>query len=709
MLQMMMEDTPLGAEHGNLYCSTNPPYQRMSPPFATQVFSGAQDNSSDLARQQFSPEPYYQQEQVFNKMPARGFQSSQTRYQPYASQTSVVFSKQSPTSVYDQHNPYQQPISSQQQFRNSVEPVWINAGTTMHDSMYSRNCNSNNNSNNSSMLYPAQSSGQFSQDVTNLTSYYDSNIVHHQTFGSTINSSGNINRGYSPYTYNNQALVNTQSRIMDKKVSPEVKKRATKKRKKKGANEPQRPVSAYALFFRDTQAAIKAENSSATFGEISKIVASMWDSLSEEAKQVYKQKTETAKRDYLKHLAAFRANMISKGNLDAEEEDLQPLSVLRDKMAEQRATTSSPSSSNNSSSSVIDLTESTEENLPPPPRLHLAPGISHPDIQLGEPELKLHPVSMNNTVMLNTTTGGQQQVAQSMRPPSPVILTKIIVPGQNGAQSTIHLINSVSNTSTNTVMQQPTMAPPVLNQPTAKHIVMHPQTSPVVKPQNITAATPSPPPPIQLRNIVSQQPDSPITFLPNKPGQIIRVVPSQSGGVTFAQSNLNPDAVKGRIIKMVDVVRPVRTPSPSIQTQQDIQQSQMLSKSQDHTPILQLLAQETSESRMQVHERDISQNEENEIDENALMQIPQQNLLQTESHIASMDINKTTTEQDQGLSRAGIDDAPPRRCVREGCNNLAVSCPYWDNEYCSNECVYSHCRDVFDAWVSTRQVTTSVV
>ena len=37
---------------------------------------------------------------------------------------------------------------------------------------------------------------------------------------------------------------------------------------------------------RDTQAAIKAENSMATFGEISKIVASMWDSLSEEAKQV---------------------------------------------------------------------------------------------------------------------------------------------------------------------------------------------------------------------------------------------------------------------------------------------------------------------------------------------------------------------------------------------------------------------------------------
>uniref|UniRef100_A0A3B5LM01 TOX high mobility group box family member 4 b n=1 Tax=Xiphophorus couchianus TaxID=32473 RepID=A0A3B5LM01_9TELE len=59
-----------------------------------------------------------------------------------------------------------------------------------------------------------------------------------------------------------------------------------KGRKKKDPNEPQKPVSAYALFFRDTQAAIKGQNPNATFGEVSKIVASMWDSLGEEQKQV---------------------------------------------------------------------------------------------------------------------------------------------------------------------------------------------------------------------------------------------------------------------------------------------------------------------------------------------------------------------------------------------------------------------------------------
>lgn len=47
-----------------------------------------------------------------------------------------------------------------------------------------------------------------------------------------------------------------------------------------------RPVSAYALFFRDTQAAIKGQNPNASFGEVSKIVASMWDALDADSKNV---------------------------------------------------------------------------------------------------------------------------------------------------------------------------------------------------------------------------------------------------------------------------------------------------------------------------------------------------------------------------------------------------------------------------------------
>jgi hypothetical protein len=31
-------------------------------------------------------------------------------------------------------------------------------------------------------------------------------------------------------------------------------------------------------------------------------------------------------------------------------------------------------------------------------------------------------------------------------------------------------------------------------------------------------------------------------------------------------------------------------------------------------------------------------------------------------------------------------------CIRSGCPNAAISSPDWENEYCSNECVVSHCR-----------------
>lgn len=102
-------------------------------------------------------------------------------------------------------------------------------------------------------------------------------------------------------------------------VGKEIKKtKVSKKKKKKDPNEPQKPVSAYALFFRDTQAAIKSQNSNASFGEVSKIVASMWDALETEHKDVYKKKAEVAKKDYLKALAAYRASLVQKSGKEQQ-------------------------------------------------------------------------------------------------------------------------------------------------------------------------------------------------------------------------------------------------------------------------------------------------------------------------------------------------------------------------------------------------------
>lgn len=71
-------------------------------------------------------------------------------------------------------------------------------------------------------------------------------------------------------------------------------------------SEPAKPLSAYALFFRDTVSAIKQQNPTCSFQELSKIVASMWDALDAVHKGVYNKKHETARTEYLKQLRIYQ-------------------------------------------------------------------------------------------------------------------------------------------------------------------------------------------------------------------------------------------------------------------------------------------------------------------------------------------------------------------------------------------------------------------
>ncbi|CAL4080397.1 unnamed protein product, partial [Meganyctiphanes norvegica] len=82
-------------------------------------------------------------------------------------------------------------------------------------------------------------------------------------------------------------------------------------KKKRDPNEPQKPPSAYALFFKETQAPIKIQNPTATFGEVAKIVGSLWSSLDDEHKNQYKKKQELAKKEYLQALNKYKASLAS--------------------------------------------------------------------------------------------------------------------------------------------------------------------------------------------------------------------------------------------------------------------------------------------------------------------------------------------------------------------------------------------------------------
>lgn len=60
------------------------------------------------------------------------------------------------------------------------------------------------------------------------------------------------------------------------------------------------------------------------------------------------------------------------------------------------------------------------------------------------------------------------------------------------------------------------------------------------------------------------------------------------------------------------------------------------------------------------------------------------------------------------VSGSPVTLSPQPRCVRSGCENPPVVSKDWDSEYCSNECVVKHCRDVFLAWVASRNSNTVV-
>ena len=126
---------------------------------------------------------------------------------------------------------------------------------------------------------------------------------HHQQHQQHQQHHHDIKRPHSDFRTENMNIAN-----------PAKKPKVSRRKKKRDPHEPQKPVSAYALFFRDRQANIKSHNPNLSFGEVSKMVASMWDQLDAESKAHYKKRTEMAKKDYLRQLAAYRASIVSKGH-----------------------------------------------------------------------------------------------------------------------------------------------------------------------------------------------------------------------------------------------------------------------------------------------------------------------------------------------------------------------------------------------------------
>ncbi|KAG7221484.1 hypothetical protein INR49_002459 [Caranx melampygus] len=364
-------------------------------------------------------------------------------------------------------------------------------------------------------------------------------------------------------------------------------------------NEPQKPVSAYALFFRDTQAAIKGQNPNATFGEVSKIVASMWDSLGEEQKQVYKRKNEAAKKDYLKALAEYRAGQNSQvSSCHLHLLPLKSWTPLRRRL-----------------------------HLPPrllqsQPHLPLRPGRPGHQVPALQPggehhhqhlHLQHHPGPAQVTTRSRTGASKQQQNPPAA--PNPPTVTKIII------KQTQLPSGGVSVTAT--PASSPRQPPPLQQMQ-------------------------STPPPPRLQQMVHAQAPPPLQAKP------------RGGGAAAATA---PPPLQ---IKVVPSSR----------------------QSDSSTPILVTSAGETPASGSSSSALTV------EVGQSAAVVAGGEEVAEAEDGM-EVEVNVTPGPSVTPTSSPNI-------CVRAGCTNPAVESKDWDKEYCSNECVATHCRCVYCICVPRR-------
>ncbi|CAM4589846.1 unnamed protein product [Leuciscus chuanchicus] len=400
-----------------------------------------------------------------------------------------------------------------------------------------------------------------------------------------------------------------------------------KGKKKKDPNEPQKPVSAYALFFRDTQAAIKGQNPNATFGEVSKIVASMWDSLGEEQKQVYKRKTEAAKKEYLKALAAYRANQLSRP-----------------------------------SSEVDDSAPSTPPSVPCPAPVIPAPAPAAP----ARP--RLTPIPEQNTITnicaSNIILDLPQVTTRSRTGSLPLAIGQPLTPNPSPAPTVTKIIISKQMLQGGSQLHQiPTSMVTVI--PAGVRAVHPASAGRQPPPLQQMQGTPAPP---RLQQMVQTQAPPPLQAKPRGgAGSSVAVTatPPPPLQIKIVPASIHSDLSTPIIVTTATSANPVISPSTI--------------SALAHPAPVELKVEEPKEELATGTDE-------------ALTEEPEE--MEMEVSVASAVSSSTPLVN---------------LCVRAGCTNLAVDSRDWDKEYCSNECVATHCRDIFMAWCSIKSQNSATV
>ena len=344
--------------------------------------------------------------------------------------------------------------------------------------------------------------------------------------------------------------------------------------------EPQKPDSAYGLFFRDTQAAIKSENPNVTFDEVSSVVSSMWASLSTEGKKFYKVKTEKAKDKYIKLLAVYRANVSMKKNKN-QEVNISPLDTFNKKQTNEKKTKDFP-----------------------------------PVIDAGGDEFPSTLNKENNEKAADTET--------------PVVVLK-----------------NVDKNSDNKESDRPQQGT-CLSEPTDFLV-------------NVQSPNPSSPDHID-KNSAFMKTSNVFDILNNDAFSSF----TDKGVVGIADTKHTSNLQS----KFDDRVKP----SDDGRTVQDLQDND---------------SPKVSNKKLDISPKQFYSSK------SIFQESPMRTVLAVKNNMKS------------GESRKSPSVLASDKCLRDGCFNPATYNPRWNSDYCSNECVVSHCRNIFESFLTMRNLPMS--
>ncbi|XP_033249463.1 TOX high mobility group box family member 4-like [Drosophila miranda] len=130
----------------------------------------------------------------------------------------------------------------------------------------------------------------------------------HSTFNDDDEENGDTYGGGGGHSMMKQLEHENQHQMLPQ-LSPAPQQSQQQQQLQALAQAPSKPRAPFVLFFRDSVTAIKQQNPACSLEQISVIVHTMWESLEETQKNVYTQRHEQEKRDFVRNMRDYRQQL----------------------------------------------------------------------------------------------------------------------------------------------------------------------------------------------------------------------------------------------------------------------------------------------------------------------------------------------------------------------------------------------------------------